>query len=286
MATTASCSTSVSGLTGVVNEWRRAIALMRAIDERCAEQVVDFPWGRALINRSLWTAPDLNYLIADRLLESVTAEKLAREAERIQAPTGIWFRRVNVDGEEAAEGLLPDFARLGFKPERFCVMVHRRAPDRQVPTIGVRQVDWTTYERGRREEIASWAPSALIGEQALAKQLLTARVIDTSYWCAFVDGSPASFCEVRREGPAAQIEFVETLERFRRRGLARQLVSAALESLRSSAFIFLVADLYQWPRQFYERLGFDTVGVESRFMRHLPKEPGSRPAKLEPLASE
>jgi ribosomal protein S18 acetylase RimI-like enzyme len=248
---------------------------MRAIDERCAEQVVDFQWGRALINRSLSSVPDLNYLIADNRLESVAAEDLARESERLQSPTGISFRRVNVDVEEAAERLLPDFARLGFQPERFCVMVHRRAPDRQVATVGVHPVDWTTYEPGRREEIASWAPSALIAEQALAKQRLTARVIDTSYWCAFVDGNPASFCEVRRTGPAAQIEFVETLERFRRRGLARQLVSAVLESLRGSAFIFLVADLYQWPRHFYERLGFDTVGLESRFMRHLPGEPGS-----------
>ena len=242
---------------------------MRSIDERCAEQVVSFRWGRALINRTLSSAPDLNYLIADHDLETVIAQELARETERIQAPTGIAFRRVNVDNEEAAERLLPTFARLGFQPERFSVMVHHRAPDREVDSSAVRRVDWMTYAPGRREEIASWAPSRLIAQQALEKQVLTARVIDTSYWCAFVDGTPASFCEVRRQGDAAQIEFVETLERFRRRGLAHQVVSAAIESLRDSEFIFLVADLFQWPRHFYGRLGFDTVGVESRFMSHL-----------------
>lgn len=252
-----------------MDERQRAIDFMRSLDERCAEHVVAFTWGRALINQTLSSAPDLNYLIADQGLESATAEKLARESERIQAPTGIAFRRVNVDGEEAAERLLPGFARLGFRPERFCVMVRHRAPDRQVDTSAVRRVDWTTYAPGRREEIATWAPSGLIAQQALEKQLLTARVIDTSYWCAFVDGAPASFCEVRSQGDAAQIEFVETLERFRRRGLARQVVSAAIESLRGCAFIFLVADLFQWPRYFYERLGLDQVGVESRFMRHL-----------------
>jgi ribosomal protein S18 acetylase RimI-like enzyme len=247
---------------------RRAIDFMRSIDERCAEQVVSFRWGRALINRTLSTAPDLNYLIADHELGSVTAEELAGESERIQAPTGIAFRRVNVDREEAAERLLPTFARLGFRPERFCVMVHHRAPDRQVDSSAVRRVDWATYAPGRREEIASWAPSGLIAQQALEKQVLTARVIDTGYWCAFVDGAPASFCEVRREGVAAQIEFVETLERFRRRGLARQVVSAALASVHDCSFIFLVADLFNWPQYFYQRLGFDRVGIESRFIRH------------------
>jgi ribosomal protein S18 acetylase RimI-like enzyme len=252
-----------------MDEWRRAIAFMRSIDEGCAEEIVESRWGRVLVNRTLLNAPDLNYLVADRGLESVRAEELASECERIQAPTGISFRRANIDDQEAAERLLPAFRGIGFKPEQFCVMVYHRAPDRQVDTADVRQVDWRAYEPGRREEIASWAPSRLIAEQALAKQQLTARVIDTSYWCAFVDGTPASFCEVRRRGSAAQVEFVETLERFRRRGLARQLVSAALKSLRDSSFTFLVADLFNWPQYFYERLGFDRVGIESRFIRHV-----------------
>ncbi|HSO93093.1 MAG TPA: GNAT family N-acetyltransferase [Candidatus Dormibacteraeota bacterium] len=252
-----------------MGEWGRAISFMRAIDEACAEQIVESRFGRVLINRSLFSAPDLNYLLADRALESVTTDELASECERIQGPAGIPFRRANVDDEDEAERLLPAFAGIGFQAERFCVMVHHRAPDREVDMVDVRQVDWTTYEPGRREEIASWAPSRLIAEQALAKQQLTSRVIDTSYWCAFVDGSPASFCEVRRGDSAAQIEFVETLERFRRRGLARQLVLAALDSVRDSGFIFLVADLFNWPQYFYERLGFDRVGIESRFIRHL-----------------
>jgi ribosomal protein S18 acetylase RimI-like enzyme len=252
-----------------MEEWRRAITFMRSIDEGCAEQIVESRWGRVLINRTLSTAPDLNYLLADRGLESVDAEELAAECERIQAPTGIAFRRANVDDQEAAERLLPAFAGIGFKPERFSVMVHHRTPDRQVDTADVRRVDWTAYEPGRREEIASWAPSGLIAEQALAKQRLTARIIDTDYWCAFVGRTPASFCEVRRRGPAAQVEFVETLERFRRRGLARQLLSAVLASLRDSSFIFLVADLFNWPQYLYERLGFDRVGIESRFIRQV-----------------
>lgn len=254
-----------------MDEWRRAMTFMRSIDEACAEEIVQSRFGRVLINRTFSTVPDLNYLAAERRLELVSAEELASECERLQAPTGISFRRANVDDETAAERVLPGFAAMGFKPERFCVMVHHRAPDRPVERADVRQVDWMTYEPGRREEIATWAPSPLIAEQVVGKQRLTARLLDTSYWCAFDDGIPASFCEVRRQGSAAQIEFVETLERFRRRGLARQVVSAALESARDCRFVFLVADLFDWPQHFYERMGFDRVGIESRFIRHLER---------------
>jgi hypothetical protein len=46
------------------------------------------------------------------------------------------------------------------------------------------------------------------------------------------------------------------------------VVSAALQAAKGASFVFLVADLFDWPRHFYERLGFETVGIESRFMRH------------------
>jgi len=98
---------------------------------------------------------------------------------------------------------------------------------------------------------------------------LTGRVIDTTYFAVLEDGRPVSFCELRREGSTAQIEFVETLAPYRRRGRARQVVTAALRAARGVPLVFLVADLFSWPQHFYERLGFDTVGIESRFMRDI-----------------
>jgi ribosomal protein S18 acetylase RimI-like enzyme len=251
-----------------MDEWLRAIAFVRSIDERCAEEVVAVRWGHALINRTLWTAPDVNYLLASTALETATAQQLTKETERIQGQAGIPFRRVNVDDQESAERLMPQFKTLGFSPERFCVMVRRRPPDRVEATDAIKEVGWDTYRAGRRRAIESWAPTGLIAAHALAKNELTASVIATSFIAAVVRGEPASFCELRREGSAAQIEFVETLAPFRRRGLARQVVTAALERVRESEFVFLVADLFDWPQHFYERLGFQTVGIESRFMRH------------------
>jgi ribosomal protein S18 acetylase RimI-like enzyme len=254
-----------------MDEWRRAIRFMRALDEGCAEEVVSLPWGRALINRTLVTHPDLNYLIADSLNEEVDAPTLASEAERIQGAAGVMFRRVNVDDQAAAERLVAGFIDLGFSAERFCVMVKHRAPDRMVETADAEEIDWEQYRAVRELEIRRqpWAVTERIVHDALAKQELTRRLLRIRYYAAIVDGRPASFCELRQEGDLAQIEFVETLEEYRRRGLARQVMGAAMRASRDASCVFLVADLFDWPQTFYQRLGFDSVGIETRFMHHL-----------------
>jgi hypothetical protein len=42
-----------------------------------------------------------------------------------------------------------------------------------------------------------------------------------------------------------------------------------LQAARGQEFVFLVADLEDWPQQFYRRMGFDAVGIETRFLRVL-----------------
>jgi ribosomal protein S18 acetylase RimI-like enzyme len=249
-----------------VDPWQRAIAFTRALDERAAEQVVPFRWGRALINRRLKRVHDLNYLIVDRV-DGADVESLAAEADRIQGEAGIAHRRVNVDNQAAADRFAPAFVAAGYKPERFVVMVRRRPPDRPVDTSGVREIDWMQLRPARERELRQqpWASPGLV-VQILAKHELTASRINTRYFGALADGDVVSSCELRTEGGAAQIETVETLEPFRRRGLSRAVVSAALEAASAYRFVFLVADANDWPQEFYRRLGFDQVGIESRFL--------------------
>lgn len=241
---------------------------MRSVDERAAEQVIPFRWGHALINQRLNLVHDVNFLIADRL-DGAGAAALAAEADRIQGEAGVSHRRVNVDDRAAAIRLTTGFTALGYQPERFVIMVHQRAPDRQVDTSAVREVEWAQLRPARELERRQqpWSKEPGLVEQIVAKQELTASRIDTRYFGILVDGRVASSCELRTEGDVAQIETVETLEAYRRRGLSRAVVSAALEAARTYAFVFLVADAGDWPQEFYRRLGFDQVGIESRFLR-------------------
>ena len=251
-----------------MDAWQRAVAFMRTVDERAAESVVPFRWGRALITRRLDRVHDLNFLIADRV-DNAGAADLAAEAERIQGTAGLSHRRVNVDDRDAAERLSPAFGRLGYKPERFVIMAHRRRQDHDVDTSGVREVDWALMRPAREREISSqpWGVDPVTVQQILAKHQLTAEGTRTRYFAALADGVVVSSCELRSEGDIAQVETVETLPEFRRRGFSRAVVSAALEAAAGFDFVFLVTDADDWPQRFYRRLGFDPVGIETRFLR-------------------
>jgi GNAT superfamily N-acetyltransferase len=93
--------------------------------------------------------------------------------------------------------------------------------------------------------------------------------VDTRFFAARVDGTVASYCELYSEGSTGQIENVFTFERFRKRGLARAIVSRALDESRAAAhdLTFLLADRDDWPKELYRKLGFDEIGRMWEFLR-------------------
>ena len=79
----------------------------------------------------------------------------------------------------------------------------------------------------------------------------------------------------------AQVESVDTLEEFRGRGVARNIVLRAASEGRAAGaeMVFIEADADDWPKQLYERLGFEHVGAYRGFL----KAPlGSPPVGSEP----
>src|SRR5690348_16631282 len=113
-----------------MDEFVRAFALMDRLDERTAERLEPTPFGPVLVHTRLARVHDLNFLRAERPADA-TADELAAEAERVQGAAGIGHRRVNVRSEEQRERLEPGFVALGWKPERFVLMVQRRTADRR-----------------------------------------------------------------------------------------------------------------------------------------------------------
>jgi N-acetylglutamate synthase-like GNAT family acetyltransferase len=62
--------------------------------------------------------------------------------------------------------------------------------------------------------------------------------------------------------PDAQIEDVATSTSHRHRGHGTSVVLTALATARDAGahFVFLVADADDWPKEWYARLGFETIG--------------------------
>lgn len=84
-----------------------------------------------------------------------------------------------------------------------------------------------------------------------------------------MDGSLAGVSELIVHDGVAEIDNVNTLERFRGRGVARAVVGRAVrEGIEGGAdLVFLIADDGDWPKQLYAKLGFDPVGIYWRFTR-------------------
>jgi RimJ/RimL family protein N-acetyltransferase len=233
----------------------RIHAFRAALQDAAAEQRVPASCGEGLFAPSVREVYDMNYMRAEH---AAPVETLIAEAERMMGD--YYHRRVIV--ERGARTVAAGFRAQGWTVTPHLVMAYTREPDRRVDTGMVREVRFDELVGPRREVTVGepWGDDEISSLLDDAK-LLIMRAVPTRFFAAFVDGEVAGYCEVRSRDGVAQIEDVNTLPRFRRRGLGRALVQhAAGEAARASEVVYLEALADDWPRDLYSRLGFDVVG--------------------------
>jgi GNAT superfamily N-acetyltransferase len=224
-------------------------------------------FGTALLYDGLPRVWSLNYLLVERELDEATAEALAAEADDLLGRAGLRHRKVEVLDEVAGTRLADDFRALGWHVERDLVLPHRRRPDREVDVALVEEVDTETlapvWAEAMRKDFGS--DDDVIRQLTEHKQVLAAD--GARFFAIRVDSVLASYCDLYSDGRTGQIEAVQTLERFRNRGLARAVVSGALSASEAEGhdLTFLLADEADWPKQLYEKLGFDAAGSVYEF---------------------
>jgi GNAT superfamily N-acetyltransferase len=120
---------------------------------------------------------------------------------------------------------------------------------------------------GRDEEIVR----QLVGMRAA----LAGAVPAARFFVGRADGVDAAVTTLYSDGATAQVEDVATLRDYRRRGLARATVSAAIDAAveMGHELVFIVADEDDWPKELYARLGFDPIGRTWAFTRPGPEHP-------------
>ena len=83
-------------------------------------------------------------------------------------------------------------------------------------------------------------------------------------------------CRLYSDGATAQIEDVGTLPSHRGHGFGNAVVLLALqEAWVSHDFVFIEAEEADWPKDWYERVGFETVGVVCDLVRDPRQQPGA-----------
>ena len=233
----------------------RIHAFRSALQDAAAEEHVPAAHGVGLFAPSVREVYDMNYVSVE---QPAPAEGLITEAERLM---GDYFHK-RVILERADGDTATGFRAHGWTVVPHLIMARTREPDRLVDTSMVRELPFEELAAARREVTVGepWGDAEISSLLDEAKRLIMSAV-PTRFFAAFADGEIAAYCEVRSDGTVAQIEDVNTIPRFRRRGLGRAVVQYAVDEARSTNdIVYLEALAEDWPRQLYAKLGFDVVG--------------------------
>jgi GNAT superfamily N-acetyltransferase len=250
-----------------MTEAERCVAFLRDHAFRITHTGPSGRFGTALLYEALPRVWSLNYMLAERDLNEATAEALAAEADELLGGAGLRHRKIEVLDEEAGARLADEFRALGWHVEQDLVLAHGRPLDREVDVSIVEEVGSGTlapvWAEAMRTDFGS--DEDVIRQLSEHKQVLATD--GARFFAARIDSVLASYCDVYSDGRIAQIEAVQTLERFRNKGLARAVVAGALAACEAEGhdLTFLLADQADWPKQLYEKLGFDVVGSVYEF---------------------
>lgn len=236
--------------------------------EMAGSQNVGSPFGVAVIEPELPRRHDSNYLLAERIPIGAGAQDLAAEADRILGGAGLAHRAVFTFDEALGTRLEPEFRALGWNVRRHIWMAQLRKPEREADLSVVEEVGEADLRAGRTAEIIRfpWG-SEEVAEQLLDAKLLLGERAETRFFGVRVDGEIVSWADLYLAQGVGQVEDVATKEAHRGKGYATAVVLRAAEEARVAGadLVFLVADEDDWPKELYERLGFDTIGRLTKF---------------------
>jgi len=233
----------------------RIHAFRAALQDAAAEQRIPATHGIGLFAPSVREVYDMNYVRAE---QPAPAAELIDDAERLMED--YFHKRVILERADARTAT--GFRAHGWTVVPHLIMAHTREPDRRVDTSMVREVSFDELADSRREVTVGepWGDDEISSLLDDAKRLIM-RAVPTRFFAAFADDEIAGYCEVRSDGQVAQIEDVNTLVRFRGRGLGRAVVQHAIDEAHAiSDLVYLEALADDWPRELYAKLGFDVVG--------------------------
>ena len=223
--------------------------------------------GIAVFNDRYPTYWDGNFLLVDRPGDA-DASALIAETDRLFH--GSAHREIAVLDEAAGSRAAPAFRHEGWEVDRLLFMALRRDPDREPPLAveeaGFEDVAPLLVETNLHAH-GGMTPAAAEANAAVRAMLVDA--LGVRFFVVRVDRELPGVCELIVHGDAAEIDNVNTLERFRGRGIARATVGRAVREARGDGadLVFLIADDADWPKRLYAKLGFDPVGTYWQFTR-------------------
>lgn len=233
-----------------------------------ASEVVDLSWGYAVLQREFPLSQWHNRIV---VAAAVPGAEVLAAADAVLGGAGLRHRYVSFD-EALGESLCADFVAAGYEHEIITTMIYA-GPEVEPATHEVTAVsldalrpaiirDWrVSLPDATDEELRQLADRTAL--QSRGAELTLLAVYDGDEIAAHAD------LYVDRADRITQFENLVTHEDFRRRGYGGALVRDALRRAAAAGgeLSFLTAGLDEWPRGWYQRLGYVDAGRTHHFSR-------------------
>jgi len=253
----------------MTGDLERGLGLSWGVQERTSTRIEPFPWGHALYRDDLPQRYYSNFVRIEQPLGGVEVEDLLRETDR--ALEGLGHRQIQVDDEDDGARMAPGLVERGFKTEHSALLALRRDPDRPGD---LEAVDELAHADARPFLVEVYRRELTGDDGSLIERFADFRRVvqqaaNGRFFAQYLSGRVAGLCELYLVDGVAQVEHVDTLEEFRGRGVARNVVLRAVHEARAAGadLIVIGADLADWPIELYRRLGFDEIGRTWAFTR-------------------
>ncbi len=242
----------------------RTRAFTRAMDERVATRALLHPLGAIIANDDYPDSHSMNFLRVEGERPGLTAEELDAAVRESMDTVGRSHLQAIVEDRAAVADLAAPMRAAGWEAVEIVTMAWRHAPRRD-PDVPAAIVGWEVL---RPIVLAGWRANVEVSDEAMARQLTDRReaVARATHLRHLVAPAPpaeiGSYADLYSDAATAQIESVNTLEPFRNRGYASAVVLHGARTARAEGhdLVFLVADVDDWPRHLYARLGFEEIG--------------------------
>jgi GNAT superfamily N-acetyltransferase len=252
---------------------RRISEFEDALDLAIAERVEPVGEGiTAYLDTRIPRVWDANYLVVE---EGISAEEAATKADEVLGGLGMAHREVCPSDPSFAGELEPGFLALGWEVEHGVQLALRREPDRPA-VVEAEQIGIEEAQELRRRLLVE---DQNVSDPETVEQLLeldrrVGVALRDRWFAARHEGQLAGCCRLMQAQGIGQVEDVATLKSAREQGIARAIVLAAAETSVADGdeITFIGALVDDWPRQLYERLGFDPVGGWTLFRLKPPRQ--------------
>jgi N-acetylglutamate synthase-like GNAT family acetyltransferase len=245
---------------------QRITAFRMSFARRQAAVVAEVPGGVAVTDPRYAASHEHNQLILE---QAPGPGELSALAE--QALGHLPYRRITVLDDATATACAPELTADGYVHDAELVMTHSGTAAR--PASAADPVTVPELRPALIRQLCAWMPQAsdAVIDQLADRRTARLRGADQVRFLAARDenGTIAAWADLYLDpaGGIAQIEDVMTAEAHTRRGYADTVLATALREAAGYGLVFLLADADDWPRTWYARRGFTTVGRSHVFTR-------------------